>query len=78
MQHGLAHGLGGDGAGVDAGSADDLAHLDQGDFLAELGTINSGALACGAGTDDDQIVDTTHARSRLFHTAGSSAEKQPR
>ena len=33
MQHGLAHGLGGDGAGVDADAADDLAHLDERDFL---------------------------------------------
>ena len=29
MQHGFAHGLAGDGAGVDAGAADDLALLDH-------------------------------------------------
>jgi hypothetical protein len=56
VQHGLAHGLGGDGAGVDAGAADDLAHLDQGDLLAQLGTVDGGALPCRAGADHDEVV----------------------
>jgi hypothetical protein len=34
VQHGFAHGLGGDGAGVDAGAAHHLAHLHQCDFFA--------------------------------------------
>ncbi len=34
VEDGLAHGLGGDGAGVDAGAADDLAHLDESDLFA--------------------------------------------
>ena len=83
VQHGLAHGLGGDGAGVDAGAADDLAHLDQRDLLAQLGGIDGGALAGGTGADDDQIVNTAHAVSRLSSGSKpmvrrSGARKRPR
>ncbi len=73
VQHGLAHGLRGDGAGVDAGAADHLAHLDQRDLLAQLGAIDGGALACGAGADDDQVVNTTHALRRLSRLAVTPA-----
>jgi hypothetical protein len=62
VQHGLAHGLRGDGAGVDTRPADDLAHFHEGHFLSELRPVNSGALPCRSGADDDQIVDAAHAR----------------
>jgi len=67
VKHGLAHGLGGDGAGVDAGSADDLAHLNQGDFLAHLGAVNSGTLPGGAGANDDEVVNCAHRRRLGLH-----------
>ena len=53
VQHGLAHGLGGDGSGVDTGTTDDLAHFNQRDLLAQLGGIDGGTLSCGARADDD-------------------------
>ena len=54
VQHGLPHGLAGDGAGVDAGAADDLALLDHGHAAAALGALDGGALAGRAGADDDE------------------------
>ena len=56
MQHGLAHGLAGDGAGVDADPADDFALLDEDDAAAAFRALNGRALAGGAGADDDEIV----------------------
>ncbi len=62
MQHGLAHGLGGDGAGVDADSADDGACLDHGYALLHFGSGHGGALARRPGADNDQVVfGGTHA-----------------
>jgi hypothetical protein len=60
VEHGLAHGLGGDGSGVDAGAADDLARLDERDALAHLGGEDGGALAGGAGSDHDEVVGDRH------------------
>ena len=60
VQHRLAHGLGGDGAGVDAGAPDDLARLHERDALAVLGAVDRGALACGSGADDDEVVHSAH------------------
>ena len=56
MQHRFAHGLAGDGAGVDAGAADHFALFDQRDLLAGFGALYSRPLPGGAGADDDQIV----------------------
>ena len=56
MQHRLAHGLGGDGAGVDAHAAHHLPGLDHGHALAHLGGGHGGPLARGPGTDNDQVV----------------------
>ncbi len=56
MQHGFAHGLAGDGAGVDAGAADDFALLDDDHAAAALGALNGGALPGGAGADHDEVV----------------------
>ena len=61
VQHGLAHGLGGDGAGVDADAADDGAGLDDGHALVHLGGGHGGALAGGPGTNDDQVILDAHA-----------------
>jgi hypothetical protein len=61
VQHRLAHGLRRDSAGMDAAAAHQLARLDQGDLLAELGSVNGSSLSGRAGPDDDQIVDTTHS-----------------
>ena len=54
VQHGFAHGLGGDGAGVDADAADDGAGLDDGHALLHLGGGHGGALPGGSGADDDR------------------------
>ena len=62
VEDGLAHGLGGDGAGVDADAADDGAGLDDGHALVHLGGGHGGALAGGPGADDDQVIlDGAHA-----------------
>ncbi len=57
MQRCLALGLARNGAGVDAGTADDLFHFRQPQPpLAELGGLNSGALAGRAGADYKEIL----------------------
>ena len=56
MEHGLAHGFGGDGAGVDAHAAHHLPGLDHGHAFAHLGRGHGGPLARGSGTDNDQVV----------------------
>ena len=57
MQRCLALGLARNGAGVDAGTADDLFHFRQPQPpLAELGGLNGGGAARGAGADDDQVI----------------------
>ena len=56
VQHGFAHGLAGDGAGVDAGAADDLALLDDGHALAVLGALDGRPLAGRPRADHDEIV----------------------
>ena len=62
MQHGFAHGLGRDGAGIDAGAADHFAAFHHGNLLAQFRAIDGGALAGGAGADDDKVVDNAHKR----------------
>ena len=63
MQYGLAHGLGGYGAGVDADSADYGSRLDDGHSFFHLGGCHGGALPGWSGTDDREVVlDGTHAR----------------
>src|SRR5439155_23089049 len=56
VQHRLAHGLARDGAGVDAGAADDFTAFHNGDALARLGALDGGALPRWTGPDHDQIV----------------------
>ena len=56
MQYRLAHGFGGDGAGVDANSSNDGASLDDGHALLHFGGSYGGSLPGGAGTNDDQVV----------------------
>ena len=66
MEHGLAHGLGGDGAGVDANAADHGPGFHHGHALLHLGSGDGGALPGRPGTDDDQVVfDGAHARFLL-------------
>jgi hypothetical protein len=61
VEDGLAHGLGGDRAGIDADAADDGAGLDNGDALVHLGRGDRGALASGPGANDDQVIVDAHA-----------------
>jgi hypothetical protein len=64
MHHGFAHGLRGDGAGVDADAADHGASLDHGHALLHFGGGDGGPLPGRPGTDDDQVIlDGAHARS---------------
>jgi hypothetical protein len=60
VQHGLAHGLGGDGAGVDAGASNDLAHLYERDFFAQLGGIDGGTLTGRAGANYKEVINSSH------------------
>ena len=59
MQDRFADRLAGDRSGVDGDAADDLQLLDQRYMFAEFRCLDGGALARGAGADDDEIV--------LFH-----------
>ena len=62
MQNRLAHGLRGDGPGVDADAADDGAGLDHRDALLHLGCGHGRPLPRGAGAYHDQVVlDGAHA-----------------
>src|ERR1019366_8916242 len=61
VEHGLAHGLGRDGAGVDADAADDGARLDDYHTLVHLGCSHGCALTGGSGANDDQVILDTHA-----------------
>ena len=63
VQHGFAHGLAGNGAGVDAGAADDFALLDHRHAAAALGALNGRTLSGRAGADDDDVV-FLHAKGR--------------
>ena len=63
VEDGFAEGLGGDGAGVDAGAAEDGIFFDDADGFAELGGLDGGLLAGGAGADDHEIV--------MFHCAAA-------
>ncbi len=56
VQHRLAHGLGGDGAGVDAHAPNHRASLNHGHALAHLGSGHRGALPRWPGTDHDQVI----------------------
>src|SRR5262249_16394899 len=56
VQHRLAHGFAGNGAGVYADAADPVRFLDDGDELAELGPLDRGTLSCRARPDHYQIV----------------------
>nr|BFF21964.1 hypothetical protein GCM10025730_54850 [Promicromonospora thailandica] len=55
VQHGLAQGLGRDGAGVQADTADLVASFDHRDPAAELGGRDRGLLPAGAGADHDEV-----------------------
>ena len=55
VHHGLPHGLAGNGAGVDAGAADDFALLDHRHAPAALGALDGRALAGRSGPDDDDV-----------------------
>ena len=55
IQHGFAQRLAGDRAGMCGDAADDLAALDDGRPLAELGCLDGGALATGTAADNQQI-----------------------
>ena len=62
VQHRFAHGLGGDGAGVDAHAAHHRTGLDDRHALVHLGGGHGGALPGGTGADDNQVVsDGAHA-----------------
>jgi hypothetical protein len=52
----FAHGLAGDGSGVDAHPAYGGLAFDNGDALAGLRGLNSGALSSGSRTDYDQVI----------------------
>ena len=56
VEHGLAEGLRGDGAGVDRDATDAAALLDHEDGAAELCRLDGGAAAGGAAADDDEVV----------------------
>src|SRR5689334_9097350 len=51
VQHGLAHGLAGDGAGVDAPAADHVFPRDQGDAFSVLGPVDGSPLPRGSRAD---------------------------
>ena len=62
VEHGLAHGLGGNGAGVDADAADHGARFDHGYALLHFGGGHGSALSGRPGADDDQVIfDGAHA-----------------
>src|SRR5579863_10321019 len=62
MEDGFAHGLGGDGAGVDAHAPDHGPAFDHDHALFHLGSGHGGALPGWPGADDDQVIlDGAHA-----------------
>jgi hypothetical protein len=61
VEHGLAQGLAGDGAGVDAGATEDVFLLDDAGRLAELGGLD-GRLLPGRTGPDHRKVEVSHAR----------------
>jgi hypothetical protein len=67
MQHGLAHGFGGNGAGVDAGTTDD-ALLYHRDTLAQLRAVDRSPLAAGPepSTISSYALSSRVDCSRLF------------
>jgi hypothetical protein len=68
VEDGLPHGLGRDGAGVDADAADAAGPVDQRDPPAELGRQEGGLLPGGAGTDHDEVVaESGHNAGVLRH-----------
>ena len=56
VQHGLAHRLGRDGAGVDGHAADTPPLLDDEDGVAELRSLHGGAAPGRAAADDEEVV----------------------
>src|SRR5262249_43819681 len=56
VEHRLAQGLAGDGAGVDAHAAHHRLALHDGHALIQLGRLDGRPLAGRAGTDDQHIV----------------------
>jgi hypothetical protein len=63
MKDGLAHGLGGNGAGIDADPTDDGAGFNHRDALSHFGGGDGGTLSGWPGTDDDEVVfGGTHVR----------------
>ena len=65
VEHCLAHGLRGDGAGVDADAADRAHALDHCDLLPLLGRVDSATLSSRARSDDDEVVVSHAQRSRV-------------
>jgi hypothetical protein len=65
MQHGLAHGLAGDGAGVHTNPADDFALLHEDYPMAAFRPLYCCALSSRAGADDNEIV-CAHELERLL------------
>ena len=55
VHDGFAHGLAGNGAGVDAGAADDFALFDHRHAAAALGALNGRTLSGRPGADDDDV-----------------------
>ena len=78
MEDGLAHCLGGDGAGVDADAADDGAGFDHGHALFHLGSSYRSTLAGGSGTNDDEVIfDGAHARVSPRDQCRGSMQRKP-
>jgi len=55
IERGLAEGLAGNGAGIDATAAHILGAVDNGNAFAKVGGLSASLLTGGAAADDDQI-----------------------
>ena len=75
MQHGLAKGLAGNGAGVDADAAHHFATLHQSHAFAHFRALDGRALPRRTGADDDQIVGL-HRGTNLTHEASRTHESR--
>jgi hypothetical protein len=58
---------------VDRHSADAIAALDDGDSLAELGRLDGGTLAAGAGADDEEVEISGGHGPLSYHLARAAA-----
>ena len=70
VQHRLAHGLGGNGAGVDAHAANHLPGLDHSHAFAHLGRGHGGSLPRRPGTDNDEVILYRAHASHLWIRCG--------